>query len=86
MSQMSGLLTSRSASSMRGRVLALQSVVFLGSTPIGGPLVGVIADHAGPRWATATGGIGGLLAGVVGVVVWRQLRVATGRYPVLAAD
>ncbi len=86
MSQMSGLLTSRSASSMRGRVLALQSVVFLGSTPIGGPLVGVIADHAGPRWATATGGIGGLLAAVVGVVVWRQLRVATGRYPFLAAD
>ena len=40
MAQLSGLLTALSEPSMRGRVLALQSVVFLGSTPIGGPAVG----------------------------------------------
>jgi MFS family permease len=34
---------------MRGRVMALYSVVFLGSTPIGAPLVGWIAQVAGPR-------------------------------------
>jgi MFS family permease len=34
---------------MRGRVMALYSVVFLGSTPIGGPLVGWLAEAAGPR-------------------------------------
>ena len=34
---------------MRGRVMALYSVVFLGSTPIGAPLVGWIAEVAGPR-------------------------------------
>ncbi len=34
---------------MRGRVMALYSVVFLGSTPIGGPLVGWLAQTAGPR-------------------------------------
>jgi MFS family permease len=34
---------------MRGRVMALYSVVFLGSTPIGGPLVGWLAETAGPR-------------------------------------
>jgi MFS family permease len=39
---------------MRGRVMALWTVAFLGSTPIGGPIVGVIAEYAGPRWALVT--------------------------------
>ena len=34
---------------LRGRVMALYSVVFLGSTPIGAPLVGLLAQTAGPR-------------------------------------
>jgi MFS family permease len=34
---------------MRGRVMALYSVVFLGSTPIGGPIVGGLSEVAGPR-------------------------------------
>ena len=34
---------------MRGRVMALYSVVFLGSTPIGAPLVGWLAGELGPR-------------------------------------
>jgi MFS family permease len=42
---------------MRGRVMALYSVVFLGSTPIGGPLMGWIAGTAGPRVALALGGL-----------------------------
>jgi MFS family permease len=41
----------------RGRVLAIQAMVFLGSTPIGGPIVGAVADLAGPRWAVALGGV-----------------------------
>jgi len=39
---------------MRGRVMALWTVAFLGTTPIGGPIVGFIAQYAGPRWAMAT--------------------------------
>jgi predicted MFS family arabinose efflux permease len=45
-----------SSDAMRGRVMALYSVVFLGSTPIGAPLVGWLAEAAGPRaglWAGA---------------------------------
>jgi MFS family permease len=42
---------------MRGRVMALYSVVFLGSTPIGGPLMGWLAGSAGPRAALALGGL-----------------------------
>jgi MFS family permease len=50
---------------MRGRVMALYSVVFLGSTPIGGPLVGWIAQAADPRASLALGGGAALLAGLV---------------------
>lgn len=39
----------------RGRVLALQAMVFLGSTPIGSPLVGWMADRFGPRVAILFG-------------------------------
>ncbi|MBN8868361.1 MAG: MFS transporter [Solirubrobacterales bacterium] len=47
---------------MRGRVMALYSVVFLGSTPIGGPLVGFISESADPRLALAMASISGLVA------------------------
>jgi len=50
--------------SMRGRVMALYSVVFLGSTPIGAPLMGWIANAAGPRAALALGGLVALGAGL----------------------
>jgi MFS family permease len=36
---------------MRGRVMALYSIVFLGSTPIGGPLAGWLSETASPRAA-----------------------------------
>jgi MFS family permease len=52
---------------MRGRVMALYSVVFLGSTPIGGPLMGWIAGAAGPRAALA---LGGLVA--LGAAAWTR--------------
>lgn len=50
----------------RGRVLAIQGMVFLGSTPIGGPLVGWVSDTAGPRAGIALGGIACLVAAAYG--------------------
>ena len=47
---------------MRGRVMALYSVVFLGSTPIGGPLTGWLAETYDPRAALLLAGVAGLLA------------------------
>jgi MFS family permease len=47
---------------LRGRVMALYSVVFLGSTPIGAPLIGWLAGAAGPRAGLALGGAAALLA------------------------
>ena len=44
------------AGPLRGRVMALYSVVFLGSTPIGAPLIGWLAQAVGPRAGLVLGG------------------------------
>jgi MFS family permease len=58
------------APEMRGRVMALYSVVFLGSTPIGGPLAGWMSDAFGPRSALVLTGIAALVGGAV---LWSSL-------------
>jgi len=50
---------------MRGRVMALWAVAFLGSTPIGGPIVGWVGEHVGPRFALGLGGVATLASGVL---------------------
>jgi MFS family permease len=61
-----------SAPAMRGRVMALWAVAFLGSTPVGGPIVGWIAQHAGPRWALGVGAAAALVAAGMGAWVLRR--------------
>jgi MFS family permease len=46
-----------SPSDMRSRLMALQAVAFLGSTPIGGPITGWIADVVSAPWSLAYGGV-----------------------------
>jgi len=46
---------------MRARVLALRAVAFLGMRPIGGPIVGAIGEHIGPRYGVGIGAIATLL-------------------------
>jgi MFS family permease len=50
----------------RGRVLAIQGMVFLGSTPIGGPIVGWVSDAIGPRAGIALGAIACFAAAAYG--------------------
>lgn len=57
---------------MRGRVLALQAMVFLGSTPIGGPIVGWVAEQVGARWSIALGSLACLAAGAWGYCAERR--------------
>lgn len=57
---------------MRGRVLALQAIVFLGSTPIGGPIVGAISERYGARYALALGGLATIGAGAYGLLTLRR--------------
>ena len=52
---------------MRGRVVALFLAVVMGSTPIGAPIVGRVADAFGPRWSLAVGAAAGLIAALVGL-------------------
>ncbi|MEZ5143787.1 MAG: MFS transporter [Acidimicrobiales bacterium] len=66
---------------MRGRVLALQAMVFLGSTPIGGPIVGWIAQNLGARWAIAVGAVAALGAGAWGVLADHRPRGASPLQP-----
>ena len=56
----------------RGRVMALYSVVFLGSTPIGAPLVGWLAEIGGPRVGLLVGASAALAAAVYGQIAFGQ--------------
>lgn len=51
---------------MRGRVMSLWTVAFIGSTPVGAPIVGWVAETAGPRWALGLGAAAALAAGIYG--------------------
>jgi MFS family permease len=51
---------------MRGRVMAILMAVALGTTPVGAPIVGRVADSFGPRWALGVGGAAALLAALIG--------------------
>ncbi len=55
---------------MRGRVMALYSVAFLGSTPVGGPIVGWVGQAIGPRAALVLGGVTAVAAASL---AWRSL-------------
>jgi MFS family permease len=58
---------------LRGRIMALYSVVFLGSTPIGAPLVGGLAEIAGPRAGMALGGVAALIAALWGRMAFERM-------------
>ena len=47
----------RRAATMRGRVMALYLVCFMGGTPLGAPIVGWLAETFGPRWGLVGGGL-----------------------------
>jgi MFS family permease len=59
---------------MRGRVMALYSVVFLGSTPIGAPLTGWLAETYDPRVALLLAGVSGLSAAWAAHLSFRHIR------------
>lgn len=71
------------AGPMRGRVMALYSVVFLGSAPIGAPIIGWIAESAGPRWGLIIGGVSALGTAAVAALAYRR---AAGSSPPASSD
>ncbi|MBV8296194.1 MAG: MFS transporter [Acidimicrobiia bacterium] len=64
---------------MHGRVLALQTVLLVGTTPIGGPIMGAIADVTNARVPLVIGGVSALGAALFGLIIGR--RVLPGEEP-----
>ena len=63
----------RTSREMIGRVLSIQTVLLIGTTPIGGPILGLLADSVGPRFPIFIGGIGALVAAAFGVLTARRV-------------
>jgi MFS family permease len=82
------LLQLNADDAMRGRVMALWAIVFLGSTPIGGPLTGLLARGFGVRAAVAVGGVAALAtaAGAYWALRRQQLKAGTCEAPVCLPD
>jgi MFS family permease len=72
------LLQLNSSTAMRGRVMALWVMVFLGSTPIGGPFTGFVASHFGVRFAMGLGAVATLVVALAAALVLYRIR-ARGR-------
>ncbi|MGZ4620073.1 MAG: MFS transporter, partial [Frankiaceae bacterium] len=64
---------------MRGRVMALYILVFLGTTPLGAPLIGWISGSFGPRVGLVVGGLGS--AAAAAVIAWLLRRPLVQRQP-----
>jgi MFS family permease len=73
------LIQLHSEAQMRGRVMALWAIVFLGSTPIGAPLAGLVAAHFGARVALGMGAVATLLAAAYGTAALRRIRAGERR-------
>ncbi|MGD0811781.1 MAG: MFS transporter [Acidimicrobiales bacterium] len=62
-----------SAPEMRGRVMGVYAMIFVGSTPVGAMLVGLVDQELGARWGLAVGGVPAVIAAaVLGVSLARR--------------
>jgi MFS family permease len=68
----------RADPAMRGRIMSLNAIAFLGSTPIGAPLLGYISDISNPRISLLVGGVATLLASVPLFFVATRQRAVVG--------
>jgi MFS family permease len=66
---------------MRGRVMGLYMLVFLGGAPLGAPMAGWVAEQFGPRMSLLAGGvISAAAAAVIGLLVARRRGVGARDY------
>jgi MFS family permease len=66
---------------MRGRILSLYQIVYMGTTPLGALLVGALASTVGSRSGLVVGAAGALAAGAAGLWSLARGRQAAGRRP-----
>lgn len=73
-SSVNSLTQQDTPNNMRSRMFSVTGIIFFGSTPIGGPITGLVADKVSPEWSIAYGGVACLLsAGVMFLQIkpWR---------------
>ncbi|MDX6301179.1 MAG: hypothetical protein QOF53_2393 [Nocardioidaceae bacterium] len=63
---------------MRGRVMALYMMVFMGGTPIGSPIVGWVGETFGARWTLIGGGAATIAGTVLAVVIFGYVKGLVG--------
>ena len=61
---------------MRGRVMALYFMCFLGGTPVGAPLIGWVGEHLGAPWSLVVGGAVVVVAGLAALLWLPRLGLA----------
>lgn len=70
---------------VRGRVISLLVLATAGTTPLGGPLIGWICEHASPRVACLVGGVGTALAAVA-CFLYLRMKHQLAQPPAAPAD
>lgn len=72
---------------MRGRVMSFYILVFLGTTPVGAPLIGLLSEHLGPRSGLVAGGaLCAVSTALVTVLLRRERRQVSSQPPVSNDD
>jgi MFS family permease len=66
------MLQMESEPQMRGRVMAFWNMAFAGSTPIGGPIIGLVGQQFSPRWSLGIGGFSALFAALLGFIFLKK--------------
>ncbi|MHB1576413.1 MAG: MFS transporter [Candidatus Dormibacteria bacterium] len=66
---------------LRGRVMSLYLWVFMGTTPIGSPIAGLIEQSFGSRATMTFGGMAALATAAGGLVWWARRKRRSGSYP-----
>ncbi len=72
LSQANAYLQVKSLPEMRGRVMSLWTVTFLGTTPIGAPIIGWIGETAGPRWGLYVAGLAAMAAAGIAYILIKR--------------
>jgi MFS family permease len=85
MSQANATIQLSAAPEMRGRVMALWFIALQGSTPIGGPIVGLVMSQYGARAGLALGALTCFIVAAGGAMALRAVRARRAAEPLVAA-
>ena len=74
------------APAMRGRVMALYMMVFMGGTPIGAPIIGWVGEMFGARWTLIGGGLATIAGTALAVLIYSRAKGLIGHAEDTEAD